>query len=148
MTDQILFSISGLQFADGNEADPVEVITGGSYRRENSSHIIEFEEVTEGFEGVTKNKILMNPDKIEVHKEGVTNVQMLFEIGKKNTSCYHTPFGSLLVAIQARDIQMKEEQDMISADISYDLDINYEHIAECEIHMKVRSKEGQDFTLS
>ena len=40
MTKDVLISISGLQFAGGENSEPVEVITSGSYYKKNGRHYI------------------------------------------------------------------------------------------------------------
>ena len=99
MTKDVLVKISGLQFADDQDNDPVEIITTGSYYKKNGKHYILYDEVQEGFDGVTKSVIKVNDDFLDVTKKGVTNVHMMFEKNKKNMSYYNTPFGNLLVEI-------------------------------------------------
>ena len=47
MTKDVLISISGLQFAGGENSEPVEVITSGSYYKKNGRHYILYDEVAE-----------------------------------------------------------------------------------------------------
>ena len=47
MTKDVLISISGLQFAEGENSEPVEVITSGSYYKKNGKHYILYDEVAE-----------------------------------------------------------------------------------------------------
>ena len=55
MTKDVLISISGLQFAGGENSEPVEVITSGSYYKKNGRHYILYDEVAEDTAGTTKN---------------------------------------------------------------------------------------------
>ena len=54
MTKDVLISISGLQFAGGENSEPVEVITSGSYYKKNGRHYILYDEVAEDTAGTTK----------------------------------------------------------------------------------------------
>ena len=57
MTKDVLISISGLQFAGGENSEPVEVSTSGSYYKKNGRHYSLYDEVAEDTAGTTKNII-------------------------------------------------------------------------------------------
>ena len=147
MTKDVLVTISGLQFME-DDNDSVEMITSGSYYKRNGKHYILYDEVQEGFEGVTKNTIKIAQDTMDITKKGITNVHMMFEKNKKNVTYYYTPFGSLLVGIDAKKVDVTESEDNIDIKVKYNLEMNYEHLAECEITMNIHSKNAKDFKLS
>ena len=105
-------------------------------------------EVNEGFEGSTKNIIKMQENCIDITKKGVSNEHMVFEKNRKNMSYYGTPFGNLLVGIDAKDIKVEETEHCIDVQIDYALEVNYEHLADCTIKMKIASKEKGEFSLA
>lgn len=151
MTKEVLVSISGLQIADADadkDAQPIEVINSGEYYYKNGKHYILFDEIMEGFEGVTKNRIKIDDDYLELRKNGVSNVHMVFEKNKKNITCYETPYGSLMLGINANRFDMDETEGTISLDVDYSLDINYQSFADCKIRINVTSKEEGSFSLS
>ena len=147
MTKDVLLSISGLQMAPDHESDSLEVIAPGEYYYRNEKHYLLYDEVTEGYDEVTKNIIKVKPGYMELTKKGVTNVHMVFEEGKKNVTYYYTPFGSLLIGIDARKVDVEEMESQTTIDVHYALDINYEHVAECHIHVEVKPKGQTDFRL-
>ena len=150
MTKDVLLSISGLQFAAKDEEDiePVEMITAGDYYKKNGKHYILYDEVMEGFDGNTKNIIKLTEDSLDITKKGISNVHMVFEKNKKNVSYYNTPFGSLVIGIDAKSVDIAETESHIDVKIKYNLEVNYEHLADCSITMSIQSKESGDFTLS
>ncbi len=148
MTKDILVSIRGLQISSGQEEnEPVEVITAGDYYKKNNKHYVIYDELVEGFEGVTKNVIKVHEDCVDITKKGIMNVHMVFEKNKKNVTCYETPFGNMMLGINASDIQITEEEDAISVDVKYALELNYEHLADCSIRMAIQSREGGKFHI-
>ncbi|MCI5711784.1 MAG: DUF1934 domain-containing protein [Lachnospiraceae bacterium] len=147
MTKDVLLSIKGLQFANEQDTEPVEVITSGDYYKRNGKHYILYDEVMEGFEGVTKNIIKLKENCLDVTKKGVTNVHMMFEKNKKNITYYNTPFGSIMIGIDAKDIKIEEKEESILVNVSYGLEVNYEHMADCNIVMNIQSKESGEFNL-
>lgn len=148
MTKDVLITISGLQFMDEEGAEPVEVITAGEYYYRNGKHYILYDEVMEGFEGTTKNRIKIGENVMDISKKGVSNVHMSFEKNKKNLTSYQTPFGNLLIGIEARQLHIAEEEDVIDIKVEYDLEVNYEHLAECSLTISVHSKGAGEFSLS
>lgn len=150
MTKDILLTISGLQFAaqEDDMGEPVEVITPGDYYKKNDKHYVLYDEVMEGFEGNTKNIIKIGENCLDITKKGVANVHMIFEKNKKNLTYYYTPFGSLLIGIDARQVEVAETEENINVTVNYDLEINYEFLANCNITMNIKSKEAKDFRLS
>lgn len=151
MTKEVLVAISGLQIVDADEdrdAQPIEIINPGEYYLKNGKHYIIFDEVMEGFQGVIKNRIKIDEDYLELKKNGVSNVHMVFEKNKKNVTCYDTPYGSIMMGINANRFDLTETEEKISLDVDYTLDINYQAYADCKIRIRVTSKENGEFSLS
>ena len=147
MTKEVLVTISGLQFSPETESESVELITSGSYYKKNGKHYIIYDEVNEGFSETTRNIIKLNDDFMDITRRGVSNVHMMFEKNKKNMSYYNTPFGNLLVGINATDVKVNETEDNIDIKVDYKLEVNYEHLAECSISMNIMSKDTKDFRI-
>lgn len=147
MTKDVLVSISGLQFSAENQNEPVELITSANYYKKNGKHYIVYDEVTEGFSDTTKNIIKLGEESLDITKRGVTNVHMMFEKDKKNVTYYYTPYGSLLVGIDATDIKVLETEHDINVKVDYALEVNYQHMADCSISMSIKSKEAGDFHI-
>ncbi|MBO5094222.1 MAG: DUF1934 domain-containing protein [Lachnospiraceae bacterium] len=142
MTKEVLLSIKGLQFEGENDAGDLETVTAAEYYRKNDNHYVVYEEATEGFHDTTKNIIKWNGKTLDLTKRGLVNVHMIFEENKKNMTDYRTPFGSILVGIDTRQIEVEEEERQIRVHVDYALEINYEHLADCRISMDVRSRDG------
>ena len=147
MTKDVLISISGLQLADEDGSEPIEIITSGEYYLKNGRHYVLFDEVMEGFEGITKNRIKIYNNYLDIQKKGVSNVHMVFEKNKKNIGYYETPFGNLLLGIHASRFDVEETEHDINIRVDYALDINDEPLADCKISINIKSKETGEFLL-
>lgn len=147
MTKDVLVSISGLQFAEGVDNDSVEVITSGDYYKKNGKHYVVYDEVAEGTDELTKNIVKLGEDSLDITKRGVANVHIMFEKNRKNVTYYYTPFGSILLGIHATRIDVKETEEEITALVDYALEMNYEHVADCTVTIKITSKNAGDFRL-
>lgn len=140
MTKDVLLAIKGLQF-DGSEEDTeIETVTAAEYYKKNNSHYVIYEEASEGFEETTRNVIKFRENSLDLTKRGLVNVHMVFEENKKNMTNYATPFGNILIGIDARKIKISEEEEGIHVDVDYALEMNYEHVADCRITMNIQPK--------
>lgn len=141
-------TLRGLQFDQREEnADKIETVTVGDYYKKNDKHYVVYEEVTEGFDRPTKNRLKIGRSMVELSRNGLINVHMVFQENKKNMSNYNTPFGQILVGIDTKKIVVEEKEDVVVADVDYALDINYEFLSDCHIRIEIRPKENSGFTL-
>ncbi len=148
MTKEVLLSLQGLQFdAVSADGDKIETITPAEYYKRNDSHYVIFEEAMEGFQEKTKNVIKFKENSLDLTKKGLVNVHMIFEENKKNMTSYATPYGNILIGIDARSVRLKEKEERIEVDVDYALEVNYEHFADCKIKMDIRAKNGEGFSL-
>ena len=136
MTRDVVISISGAQFSEGDQED-VELITTGDYFLKNGKHYIIYDEIEEDGQDVIRNTIKVLPDSIDIIKKGNVSAHMVFERNKKNLACYMTPFGELMVGIDTSDIRVEEEEQLLRVNVDYSLDINYEHVSDCSITVSV-----------
>lgn len=141
MTKDVLISIKGLQFEGDLDAEKVETITRGEYYKKNDGHYIIYDELTEGFDEVTKSIIHIKDHELNITKRGLVNVHMVFEENKKNMTSYTTPYGNILIGIDANKVELKESEEHMKLDVSYALELNHEHFADCKIEMNIRPKE-------
>lgn len=144
MAEEVIVSIKGLQMAGGESNESVELISSGTHRMEKECHVIEYDEVDEENQEITNVTILLSKGHVEILKAGQSNVQMIFEENQKTTSCYKTPYGDLMVGLDTSKIKMLEEDDAIGVMLEYGLDMNYNHIADCTITMKILFKDGAE----
>lgn len=145
MTKEVIVSIKGLQFVQ-EENDTVELIAAGQYSFIDGMHRIEYEEIDEnesGEKGITQNVILITRGMVQIMKTGMTTTQMLFEENKKNLTYYQTPFGRIMMGMDTSSIRILEEEDAIAAVLEYALEMNYNHVSDCKITIKVLSKDTQ-----
>ena len=72
---------------------------------------------------------------------------MIFEKNKKNITYYNTPYGSLLVGIDAYRVDVREKENEITVEVEYALEINNEHLADCHIRILANPKQNPEFKL-
>ncbi|MCR5603842.1 MAG: DUF1934 domain-containing protein [Lachnospiraceae bacterium] len=144
MKKDVLITISGIQSDKNRESDKIELVTSGSYYKKNNKHYLLYDEIFGEQEEVTKNIARFDSDEFHITKSGFTNVDMSFEQNKRNMTNYITPYGSMLLGVDASRVDVVENDESIQVDIAYSLDVNYEHIADCTLHMDIQSRDGSE----
>ncbi len=151
MTRDVLLSMKGMQFDmtdENGSADDVSVITPAQYYSRNGKHFLLFDEVQEGTDAKMKNIIKFDGSLLEVTKRGTVNAHMVFDTGNKNLTDYNTPYGSIMIGIETRKISVEEQENRISVQVDYGLDVNYEHLSECRINMDICPQEGAELIMN
>ena len=144
MTKDVLVSVSGLQ-SELEEDEALEVVTPAIYHKQNGKHYIKYEEFLEDSNRPTSVLLKLSEQKMELLKKGEVNVHMLFEEGKQNTTIYQMPFGQLMMGLNTMSMSLEETETEINAEIIYGLDINYAHVSDCQIKIRVSARESGSF---
>jgi uncharacterized beta-barrel protein YwiB (DUF1934 family) len=153
MTKEILISIYGLHFdvleesnENGNEL--MEVITPGNYYEKNGKHYILYDEIVDGMNGVIKNRIKITGDKcLEILKTGLSNTHMIFEKDQKNFAYYETPYGQMVVSVNTKNMDISVTEERIDVLVDYELDVNHQPLADCQIRLNVTPKKNGEELL-
>ena len=147
MTREVLVSVKGLHVMEEAAEDEIEMISAGKYYYRNGKHYILYDEPVEGTKEVIQNLIKLQDGKMELQKKGPLRTQMVFERDRKNTSWYFTPYGNMMAGIEVTEMKVSESSDLIEVNVDYSLEMNYEHIADCSIAVKVMAKDSGLFHL-
>ena len=139
MTKDVILNITGMQFNDRSNDEPIELITRGNYYKKNNKHYVIYDEIMEGISGTTKNTIKFGDSFFQLTNSGAINTSMVFEENKKNVTNYNTPFGSIVIGLDASNISVEELEDEISVNVDYSIDANCEYLADCNIKMKIQA---------
>jgi uncharacterized beta-barrel protein YwiB (DUF1934 family) len=143
MTKDVLLTISGIQYDPGQKAnqnvEPVEVITPAKYYFKNNRHYVLYDEFQED-KSMSKNTLIFKDDYMSVMKRGDINTHIIVESGKSNVTYYSTVAGMLHITMNGESVQISETEEEIFANAFYGLEVNYEHIADCEIRINIKSR--------
>ncbi|MCM1307446.1 MAG: DUF1934 domain-containing protein [Butyrivibrio sp.] len=140
MNKKVSIKISGLHsMEDADENETIEVINIGSYYKRSGKHYVRYEELTENSSVVNVNLLKISDNEIELIAKGRTGTHMIFTMGKKNMTYYSTPFGGMNIGIDTYDVNVNEEENLITIDIYYGMELNLDYVAECHVHMEIES---------
>ncbi|MCC8060038.1 MAG: DUF1934 domain-containing protein [Clostridiales bacterium] len=148
MTREVLIRVTGLHEQPGQDSDNLEMITTGDYFQKNGKHYVIYDEMMEGIEGSVRNTVKISPQEMDIRKQGAIGAHMIFAPSQKSQTRYATPMGEMLVELSTNEITLDEQEDSLKVCVNYSLDINYQHISNCNITMDICSREKAQLQLA
>lgn len=139
MTKEVFVRVASYQTLDGDD-DHMEIINRGTYYKKNDYHYVIYEEMMQGFDTPVKNMVKFKKGILTLNKKGVISTTMVLEQGCKSSCCYETPYGNMMLDMNTESVEISEEEEKICIDAFYALAANYEHLANCEIHIEITPK--------
>ncbi|MDD6160930.1 MAG: DUF1934 domain-containing protein [Oscillospiraceae bacterium] len=142
MEDNVIISIKGKQINE-NGPDEMELVTAGQLSRDEQGGITVSYQESEltGMEGTT-TVVRIEGSRITLLREGATNSQMIFEVGRRHLSMYETPYGSLSVGINTSRIKNAMGECGGDLEIDYAIEIDNLMAGRNFFSMNVRRDSG------
>ncbi len=141
ITKDVLVTVGSVQYDQQQEMERIQIVVPGVYYKKNGKHYIFYDEVSEEDAAVTKNMIKLDDDILEIRKKGANSVYMIFQKDRKHMTFYQTPFGRLTMGILTKRLNVEEAKSELGILLSYALEINEEHTADCEVSIAIAPKE-------
>ncbi len=144
MQKDTIITISGTQITLAEpEGEPLITTAAASYHYRDQKHYIMYDEMQENSSEAIHNTIKITDDRIELIKKGAVNVKLEFEKGQKVLSSYILPFGSLMLGILTKKLDINISDDLIECKIEYELEVSEEHVSDCVIELSVTGKTAE-----
>lgn len=136
---EVILFVRGEQSFDGLPADVTELMTEGVMTIDGGGITLTYQETElTGMEGTTTS-FLIQEDCVELRRTGGINSQMLFQRGKRHSSLYETPWGTLLVDVSTLSLSHRLGSRGGILDIRFNIAVD--HQVTGENHFKIRVKE-------
>lgn len=122
-----------------NNKEPISVTTPGEfYERNNCYYAVYKETEISGMKGTTTT-LKIKPDKFSMLRTGTTSTKMEFEKGKQTFSMYNTPYGTLELEINTKDLQISVDDSGGKVHVQYELSISRQErqLTDLEVEIKV-----------
>lgn len=141
MTRQVRLTIKGIQKYP--EELPLETVTKteAEYFFRGNGHYILFEETQEGFTQSIKSMLKIKENSVELTKKGLLQSRMVFERGLTYAVDYRTPFGSLPMELETKELYVNRTKELITVAIKYALKSREQMLADCSIQITIREKQ-------
>lgn len=125
MEKDVIISIQGKQLYEGSEQDTMELVTEGKLVQEDDFLRLSYEESElTGMVGTT-TIFQVEPKRVTLLRVGSVSSEMVFQLGKRHTSLYNTPYGGMEVGIMARKLSSTLTMEGGKLDIDYDIEIDH-----------------------
>ena len=134
----VKITIKSIQNYGNKEKDSVELITIGDYSFADGIYTISYKDSeATGFEGCTTT-LTVDKDKVSLVRSGEHhNSNLTIEDGKKHHCVYGTPYGDLMVGVNAKKVISALNDDGGDLYLNYTIDINSTYMSDNELFIKV-----------
>lgn len=107
MKQDVLITVRGTQTVPGEKPETVELMTRGTMTGRNGKFAISYVETElTGTAGVVSTFLIFNPHRVVLTRDGPIKSRMVFVEGVKDESIYDLGFGSLLLGVYTRKIEV------------------------------------------
>ncbi len=128
----------------GEESEPTELITTGSYAcRGGLKKFAYMETELTGLAG-TKTEFLIRPDEIVMNRTGTVTSRMVFQKGKKHRFLYGTPYGTIAMGLSTSFIENALTEHGGSLEMAYDLDLENALLSRNIINITIKEKSEKE----
>ncbi len=118
--NKVVVTVIGMQRDASGEENRIEFVTTGTHSFKNGIHYILYEDSeVSGMEG-TSNLLKIADAHVTLIRKGAVTQEQRFEIAKKSSSIYTTPYGKLTLTA------LTHKLDICYGSISGNVDIVYE----------------------
>lgn len=143
MKKDVLISIRGTQFSEGEQPQTIELTTDGKMFHEQDSLCFSYTETEmTGMEGVVTT-FCIAPDKVVLRREGQLSSTMTFIEGKTVESLYDLGFGAMLLGVRTKKVVSKMQESGGSLYVDYAVELEHvpvgSNVYEIEVRETVKS---------
>ncbi len=137
MNKEVKLTISGLHTDTEAAHASVETVVEAQYFKRGNSHYLLYEEMQEGFDKPSQNRIKFREDLLELNRKGLMETHMVFEEGKTHMTNYSTPYGQMVLGIHTKSIQVQEQENRILVNVEYQLEADGEYLEDSRIILRI-----------
>ena len=135
---EVILFVRGEQSFDGLPADVTELMTEGVMTIDGGGITLTYQETElTGMEGTTTS-FLIQGDCVELRRTGGINSQMLFQRGKRHSSLYETPWGTLLVDVSTLSLSHRLGSRGGILDIRFNIAVDHQVTGQNRFKIRVR----------
>ena len=125
--------------SDGEQKESTELLSRAVYEKTNSGYKLTYDESeATGFKGSTTTIELFDGKKVVMSRTGSVISNLIVELGKKHHCVYGTPYGDLMVGVNANYIHSELDDNGGKLDFKYVIDVNSSYVGDFDISIEVK----------
>ncbi|MDE7245127.1 MAG: DUF1934 domain-containing protein [Oscillospiraceae bacterium] len=139
MKKEVVIFVRGTQFFDGLQPDETELMTEGVMElRDDGEILVRYQESElTGMEGTT-TCFSIRGDTVTLTRSGQLNSQMVFQKGKRHSSLYETPWGTMLIDISTSYLEYRINERGGIMEIKYGVAVDYQSTGTNQFKIRIR----------
>ncbi|MGI5907842.1 MAG: DUF1934 domain-containing protein [Christensenellales bacterium] len=125
MENNVIVSIVGNQLMPDGQEGKMELVTEGSFYRDDQSYVLEYQESElSGMKGTT-TRIRLRGQSMSLERHGTYNAHFVFEKWKTYRGQYITPFGEINMELFATDFGADVDSEALKGkvDVEYEMQV-------------------------
>jgi uncharacterized beta-barrel protein YwiB (DUF1934 family) len=139
---QVLITVNSVMDTASGEGDKISFVTEGTLCREDNDYIVKYEESElTGLDGTTTT-LRVNKDSVTLTRHGNVDAMMLFEVGKTHTSDYDTKYGSVILGITAKNVDVNFNESGGDIKVDYILEFNHAYGGKNSLYVSVSERKN------
>jgi uncharacterized beta-barrel protein YwiB (DUF1934 family) len=121
---QVLITVNSVIDGTAGESDKMSFVTEGTLSRINDEYIVQYQEsqIT-GLDGTTTT-LKVSRDSVTLIRQGNVDSMMLFEEGKTHLTDYNTQYGSVMLGITTKKVNVDLNESGGKIKVDYILEYN------------------------
>lgn len=142
MKKPIVLFVKGEQFYEGVSPETTELMTEGSMEIEDGKIILSYDETElTGMKGTT-TRFIIEGETVVLERMGMIQSQMMFEQGKRSSSLYETPWGTMVVDIATTRLACRLGERGGVMEIAFTIAVNHQVTGENRFKVRVKERSG------
>jgi uncharacterized beta-barrel protein YwiB (DUF1934 family) len=139
---QVLITVNSVMDDSSGESDEMSFITEGILYREDDNFVISYEEseIT-GLDGTTTT-LRVNKNSATLSRHGSVDTTMFFEEGKTHLSDYDTKYGTVMLGITAKKLDVNLSESGGDIKVDYILEYNRSYGGKNSLHVSVSERKN------
>ncbi|MFD3158276.1 DUF1934 domain-containing protein [Haloimpatiens sp. FM7330] len=139
MKKKAIISVTSKQ--KGNEKEKVEVVTPGKFYKKEDSYFAVYDETEiSGMEGTTTT-LKISPEKLCLIRMGTTSTKMNFKKKYKDIILYNTPYGTLELEVETKDIDINMDEYGGHVYVNYNLGVIGEKVQNTSLEINIKAED-------
>ena len=138
---EVIIFVRGEQYYDDVDPDETELMTEGSMSiAGDGAVVLEYQETElTGMEGTT-TRFTIQDDMVTLTRTGRVNSQMVFQRGKRHSSLYETPWGTMMVDITTTTLAHRLNSRGGILEIKYTIAVDHQVTGQNQFKIRVRER--------
>ncbi len=118
-----------------------ELTSAGLFGIENGVYCIRYEESDNELSGCETALRIEAPNRISMLRSGKYNTEMVFEMDRRHSCFYRTPFGEMMMGIYSKKVFSELDENGGKVSFAYNIDFNNDLVSENELEITVEVRE-------